>query len=73
MQILTFKESLAVWQSISFLGHFLMVSLMLVSLILPPKHPSKSTGARKSEQEQQRPEVPSSLKTNYAASTATGS
>lgn len=73
MQILTFKESLAVWRSISFLGHFLMVSLMLVSLILPPRHPSKSAGVRKNEQKQQRPEVHSNLKTNVAASTATGS
>ncbi|KAA6421295.1 MAG: membrane bound O-acyl transferase family [Trebouxia sp. A1-2] len=31
--ILTFKESLAVWRSISFLGHFLMIALILVSVV----------------------------------------
>ena len=72
MQILTFKESLRVWQSISFLGHFLMVSLMLVSLILPPKPPSKATGVKKNEQQQQQPEAQSSLKSNWAETTATG-
>ena len=72
MQILTFKESLRVWRSISFLGHFLMVSLMLVSLILPPKPPSKTTGVKKNEQQQQQPKAPSSLKANWAESTATG-
>ena len=72
MQILTFKESLEVWRSISFHGHFLMVSLILVSLILPPKSPSKSTGVLKNEQQQQRPEVQSSLKANWAEPTATG-
>jgi len=71
MQILTFKESLAVWRSISFLGHFLMIALILVSIVLPPRTPKKSKPAVKDEQHQQKPESQSSLKTNWAADTNT--
>ena len=53
MQILTFKESLAVWRSISFLGHFLMIAIILVSIVLPPKSPKKSKPAVNDEQHYQ--------------------
>ncbi|DBA91841.1 TPA: hypothetical protein ACH3X1_015978 [Trebouxia sp. C0004] len=69
--ILTFKESLAVWRSISFLGHFLMIALILVSIVLPPRSPKKSMPAVKDEQHQQKPESQPSLKTNWAADTHT--
>jgi len=69
MQILTFKESLAVWRSISFLGHFLMIALILVSVVLPPRTPKKSIPAVKDEQHQQKPE--SGLESNWAADTHT--
>ncbi|KAL3156423.1 hypothetical protein ABBQ38_000734 [Trebouxia sp. C0009 RCD-2024] len=47
--ILTFKESLTVWRSISFLGHFVMLSLILVSLVLPPKTRARSLIAIKEQ------------------------
>ena len=53
MQILTFNESLAVWRSISFLGHFLMIAIILVSVVLPPKSPKKSKLAVNDEQHSQ--------------------
>lgn len=71
MQILTFKESLAVWRSISFLGHFMMLSLILVSLVLPPKTPARSLDAIKEEQQQQ-PEVKATSKSNRADSMIAG-
>lgn len=75
MQILTLKESLAVWRSISFLGHFLMISLILVSLVIPPKSHARSTNVVKEQQQQQQQhpsEVKSSLDSNWAGSTVAG-
>ena len=56
LQILTFKESLAVWRSISFLGHFLMIALILVSIVLPPKSPRRNKPLVPGDQSQQKPE-----------------
>ena len=48
-----------------------MIALILVSIVLPPRTPKKSMPAVKDEQQQQKPESLSGLKTNWAADTHT--
>jgi hypothetical protein len=40
-QLLDFKLSINAWQSVNFLGHFLMLAIILVSMVNPPRRPRK--------------------------------
>ena len=72
LQILTFKESLKVWKSISFLGHFLMVGLILISVVMPPRSSKRSKPPVRDEQHKQLPQSKSSEKANWANSSVAG-
>ena len=64
-------QSLKVWMSISFLGHFLMVALILVSLVLPPRSSRKSELAVTEQHDKQ--SATSSEKANWAGTSVAGS
>eukprot|EP00884_Botryococcus_braunii_P000668 jgi/Botrbrau1/10601/Bobra.0358s0020.1 len=40
--LLYFEPGWRVWRSVSFLGHFLMFSVMLISIVNPPRRPKKN-------------------------------
>ena len=45
LQLLDFNTSIKTWNSVHFLGHFLMVAIILVSLVNPPRKPRKKEAA----------------------------
>jgi hypothetical protein len=42
VQLLYFEPGWRVWRSVNFLGHFLMFSIMLISVVNPPRRPKKA-------------------------------
>ncbi len=50
VQLLDFSVSMKAWKSVHFLGHFLMLAIILVSMVNPPRRPRKKDVA-KSDQE----------------------
>ena len=73
LQILTFRQSLKVWRSISFLGHFLMVALILVSLVLSPRSFRKSKVTATEQHSKQSAEPKSSGIATWASTSVAGS
>lgn len=45
-QLLDFSASMKAWESVNFLGHFLMLPIILVSLVNPPRRPRKKDTAK---------------------------
>jgi hypothetical protein len=45
LQLLDFEPGWKVWRSVNFLAHFLMFSIMLISVVNPPRRPKKAEGA----------------------------
>jgi hypothetical protein len=46
MQLLDFSVSMKAWKSVHFLGHFLMLAIILVSMVNPPRRPRKKDAAK---------------------------
>ncbi|KAK9819931.1 hypothetical protein WJX72_004021 [[Myrmecia] bisecta] len=44
--VLSWAPSIAVWHSVGFLGHFLMLAIFLVSMVAPPRRPRRTTAKR---------------------------
>jgi len=45
LQLLDFSVSFKTWNSVHFLGHFLMVAIIVVSMVNPPRKPRKKEAA----------------------------
>lgn len=48
LQLLYFEPGWRVWRSVNFLAHFLMFSVMLISIVNPPRRPKKAGNSAKS-------------------------
>ena len=46
LQLLDFNLSIQAWKSVNFLGHFLMLAIILVSMVNPPKRPRKKEAVK---------------------------
>ncbi|BDA41335.1 Lysophospholipid acyltransferase 2 [Coccomyxa sp. Obi] len=49
--LLDFSLSMKAWRSVHFLGHFLMLSIILVSMVNPPRRPRKKDAVNASQED----------------------
>lgn len=50
LQLLDFSLSMKAWRSVHFLGHFLMLAIILVSMVNPPRRPRKKDAVNASQE-----------------------
>lgn len=55
LQLLEWRASIETWASVYFLGHILMISIILVSLVNPPRRPRKKDVAMEAATQPQPP------------------
>jgi hypothetical protein len=66
LQLLDFNTSIRTWNSVHFLGHFLMVAIILVSLVNPPRKPRKKETAAADKEDKTGQGVPAIQAGTYA-------
>ena len=48
VQILDFSPSIAIWRSVGFVGHWIILAILLVGLVFPPRKPAGSRSQKPS-------------------------